>query len=424
MLSVRHGRAYNARFPEKLRLTVAKLYLISISGENRTGITSTLTSHLSRHHAHLLDIGQAVIHDALSLGVLVALPDDADIEALFVSLKNEFSHDEMLVRWQAIPESDYQHWVAQQGQQKHVVTLLGREISADALSRVASELARNKLDIYHITRLTGRIGLDQLGQSSQSCIEVLLRGAVADPVKFRSNLLELASDLDIDLAYQQDGIYRRNRRMVVFDMDSTLIRQEVIDELAEEAGVGEEVKAITESAMRGEIDFNESLQRRVALLEGLSETALESVMARIQLNDGAERLFRSLQRLGLKTAILSGGFTYFGERLQKQLGIDYIHANRLEIVDGKLTGKVLGEIINGDAKARLLRELADQNNLLPEQVIAVGDGANDLPMLRAAGLGVAFHAKPIVRESADQALSTLGLDAVLYLLGLSDAEAH
>ena len=403
---------------------MAKLYLISISGENRTGITSKLTSHLSHHHAHLLDIGQAVIHDALSLGVLAALPDDVDIETLFSSLKAEFSHGEMMVRWQSISERDYEHWVAKQGQQKHVVTLLGREISADALSKVTTELARNKLDIYHITRLTGRIGLDQLGQSSQTCIEVLLRGAVDYPLKFRSDLLALASDLDIDLAYQQDGIYRRNRRMVVFDMDSTLIRQEVIDELAEEAGVGREVKAITESAMQGEIDFNESLQRRVALLDGLSEKALQRVMERIQLNEGAERLFRSLKRLGLKTAILSGGFTYFGERLQTQLGIDYLHANRLEIVDGKLTGKVIGEIINGDAKARLLRELADSNNLLPDQVIAVGDGANDLPMLRAAGLGVAFHAKPIVRESADQALSTLGLDALLYLLGLSDADAR
>jgi phosphoserine phosphatase len=403
---------------------VAKLYLISISGENRTGITSALTSQLSQHHAHLLDIGQAVIHDALSLGVLVALPDDADTEGLFTSLRDEFSTSELLVRWQAIPREDYQHWVNQQGQQKHVVTLLGREISASALSQVTRELARNNLDIYHITRLTGRIGLDQLGKGSQSCIEVLLRGAVADAGKFRSDLLALASHLDIDLAYQVDDIFRRNRRMVVFDMDSTLIRQEVIDELAKEAGVGDEVSAITEAAMHGEMDFNQSLERRVALLAGLSENALEAVMSRIQLNEGAERLFRTLRHLGLKTAILSGGFTYFGERLKAQLKVDYLYANQLEIEDGKLTGRLVGEIINGDAKARLLRELAEREHLVPEQVIAVGDGANDLPMLRAAGLGVAFHAKPIVRESADQALSTLGLDAVLYLLGLSDADAQ
>ncbi len=403
---------------------MAKLYLISISGENRTGITSTLTRHLSQHQAHLLDIGQAVIHDALSLGVLVALPDEADVEILFNTLRSEFAHRDLLVRWQPIPEEDYIHWVNQQGQQKHVVTLLGREISAQALSHVTSELAANQLDIYHITRLSGRIGLDQLGKASQTCIEIMLRGSVPDPGKFRSNLLALASQLDIDLAYQVDGLFRRNRRMVVFDMDSTLIRQEVIDELAKEAGVGPQVSAITERAMRGEMDFNESLQQRVALLEGLPEAALQKVMQRIQLNEGAERLFRTLKRLGLKTAILSGGFTYFGERLQQHLGIDYVHANQLEIIEGKLTGRVLGEIVNGEAKARLLRELAEREHLVPEQVIAVGDGANDLPMLRAAGLGVAFHAKPIVRESADQALSTLGLDAVLYLLGLSDADAQ
>jgi phosphoserine phosphatase len=205
-------------------------------------------------------------------------------------------------------------------------------------------------------------------------------------------------------------------------MDSTLIQAEVIDELANAAGVGAEVARITESAMHGELDFSESFRNRLRLLKGLEESRLEAIARRLPLTDGAERLIGTLRKLGYKTAILSGGFTYFGRRLQKQLSIDYLHANELEIRDGRVTGEVVGEIVDGRRKALWLREIAAKENLSLEQVIAVGDGANDLPMLNIAGLGIAFHAKPVVKESARQSISNLGLDGILYLIGLRDRE--
>ena len=399
-----------------------QIYLFSITGPNRNGISSALTSIFARHCARVLDIGQAVIHDSLSLGVLVGLDESVNVKELKEDCRQAFTPMGLKVRAKAVEQKDYDHWVNQHGQQKHVLTLLAREISAEVLAKVTSVLSDNSLDIYHITRLTGRIPLESLDKGAQACIEFLVRGSVESASEFQQQLMELATQLDVDLAYQKDDLYRRNRRLVVFDMDSTLIKQEVIDELALEAGVGPQVSEITEQAMRGEIDFDESLQKRVALLKGLSEESLGVVADRLELNEGAERLINRLNHLGMKTAILSGGFNYFGEHLRQRLNMDYLHANRLEIVVGKLTGKVLGEIVNGECKARLLGEIATSEGLLLDQVIAVGDGANDLPMLGKAGLGIAFHAKPLVRETASHSLSRLGLDAILYLMGYSDAD--
>jgi phosphoserine phosphatase len=236
-------------------------------------------------------------------------------------------------------------------------------------------------------------------------------------------LLALTQTLDVDIAFQHDNVYRRNRRLVAFDMDSTLIQTEVIDELARLAGVGDRVASITEAAMRGELDFQQSFRRRVSLLKGLPESALNDVVARVPLMDGAERLITTLRKLGYKTAILSGGFTFMGRELQRRLGIDHLHSNELDIRDGVVTGEVKTEIVDGQRKAYYLGELARAEGLSMEQVIAVGDGANDLPMLKLAGLGIAFRAKPVVRQSANHAISTLGLDGILYLLGVRDREA-
>jgi phosphoserine phosphatase len=328
------------------------------------------------------------------------------------------------VRFTPVGQGEYQNWVEAHGQPRHIMTLIGTHLTArhlEALGRVATD---HGLNIDHIRRLSGRVSLVGPGSEPRSCIEFSLRGTPADASALRRQLLDLAQDLDVDIAFQVDDIYRRNRRLIAFDMDSTLIQTEVIDELAEAAGVGAEVAAITEAAMNGELDFCESLRRRVALLEGLSEETLYEMADRLPLTPGAERLVQTLRSLGYRTAILSGGFSIFGERLQKQLGIDFVFANRLEIKAGCLTGRVEGDVVDGQRKADRLRQLAEQEGIRIEQTIAVGDGANDLPMLDAAGLGIAFHAKPRVKASAEQVISNLGLDGILYLIGMSDREVQ
>lgn len=370
----------------------------------------------------MLDIGQAVIHDQLNLGILAAVPAGKDSEALVKAVQRGLLALEIQVMFSPITEQRYQSWVAQQGKARYIVTLLARKIEPEHLAAVATVTSEYDLNIDKIVRLSGRMELDESEDLGRACVEFSVRGEPKDAVQFKSALLELASHFDIDIAYQEDNIFRRNRRLVVFDMDSTLIDAEVIDELAHEAGVGDQVAAITEAAMQGEIDFKSSFTQRMALLKGLDASVLQSVAERLRLNEGAEHLISTLKKLGFKTAIVSGGFTFFGEYLQQRLGVDYVYANQLDIDDGQVTGRVTGEIIDGQRKAELLREIAEREGLMLQQVIAVGDGANDLPMLSIAGLGIAFRAKPLVKASAKQSISNLGLDGILYLLGYSDKD--
>jgi phosphoserine phosphatase len=394
--------------------------LIHVSGHDKPGLTHALTSILGRHHVRVLDIGQAVIHDGLALGILIELTDEMRSSALLTELLLEAHSLGVTIKFSASSAEEYGVWVAAQSKQRFIITLLGPVIGAAQIAAVSGVLAGANVNIDRIDRLSSRCPLEAAGRF---CAEFSASGAGVDEDFLRTSLAELTAGGEIDISFQHDSIWRRNRRLVAFDMDSTLIQGEVIDELAREAGVGEQVAAITEAAMRGELDFQASFRRRVGLLKGLPESALETVLQRIPLTEGAERLTGTLRRLGYKTAILSGGFTFFGRVLQQRLGIDHLHANELELRDGRVTGEVTGEIVDGARKAGLLRQLAAEQNLSLEQVIAVGDGANDLPMLRLAGLGIAFRAKPLVRASARQSLSSLGLDGILYLIGVRDREA-
>ncbi|MBT6593588.1 MAG: phosphoserine phosphatase SerB [Porticoccaceae bacterium] len=399
-----------------------ELFLINVWGQDKPGVTRVVTEVLSTFEVTVLDIGQAVIHDQLNLGILAAVPAGKDSEALVKAVQRGLLALEIQVMFSPITEQRYQSWVAQQGKARYIVTLLARKIEPEHLAAVATVTSEYDLNIDKIVRLSGRMELDESEDLGRACVEFSVRGEPKDAVQFKSALLELASHFDIDIAYQEDNIFRRNRRLVVFDMDSTLIDAEVIDELAHEAGVGDQVAAITEAAMQGEIDFKSSFTQRMALLKGLDASVLQSVAERLRLNEGAEHLISTLKKLGFKTAIVSGGFTFFGEYLQQRLGVDYVYANQLDIDDGQVTGRVTGEIIDGQRKAELLREIAEREGLMLQQVIAVGDGANDLPMLSIAGLGIAFRAKPLVKASAKQSISNLGLDGILYLLGYSDKD--
>jgi phosphoserine phosphatase len=403
--------------------------LIHITGQDRSGVTHALTRILAKHQLRVLDIGQAVIHDALALGILIEWTEAARSSPLLSDVLLEAHKLNLQVRFTAVTADEYQTWVTAQGKQRFIVTVLGPEITSADLARISGILAAHRLNIERIDRLSARVPLlaDEDSAAQRTCVEFMVSAPWAAmpfvETEVRAELAQLTQEFDIDIAFQQDDVYRRNRRLVAFDMDSTLIQAEVIDELAKEAGVGAKVAAITEAAMRGELDFRESFKRRVALLAGLPESALARVTERVPLMDGAGRLVGTLKKLGYKTAILSGGFTFFGRQLQERLGIDYLHANELEIENGMVTGRVAGDIVDGAAKARFLREIAEKEGLRLEQVIAVGDGANDLPMLRLAGLGIAFRAKPLVRQNARQAISTLGLDGILYLIGVRDREA-
>ena len=398
------------------------ILLITISGEDQPGFTAGLTAILADHSVSILDIGQSVIHATLSLGLLVELSENYAGEQVVEAVRNFALERDLRAVTSVVSPESYSYWVEAQGLARYIITLLARKITSDQLARVTAVISKHGLNIDSINRLSGRIPLGEPPALSKACVEFSARGSIRDSAVFRRELLEVAGVLEVDLAFQQDNMYRRTRRLVAFDMDSTLIEAEVIDELAKLAGVGEQVSAITERAMRGEIDFSESFRARVALLEGLEESALERVASELKITEGAEHLISTLRTLGYKTAILSGGFTYFAKHLQARLGMDYVYANELDIAQGVVTGKIQGEIVDGARKAQLLRQLADDLGINLQQVIAVGDGANDLPMLSIAGLGIAFRAKPLVQKSAEQSISTLGLDAILYLLGISDKQ--
>jgi len=399
-----------------------EIILLNVTGGDNPGQISALMEILAKNKAAILDIGQAVIHDHLSLGILFEVPTESESSPILKDMLFTAYELGLKLKFTPVSEEGYVKWISSQGKERYIITLIGRKIYAEPLAGIMEVLYSQSLSVDIINRLSGRIPLGEVNDKDMACIELSVRGTPCDKNSMRMKFLEISNDFGVDIAFQEDNPFRRNRRLVCFDMDSTLIQTEVIVELAKYTGVGDRVHEITESAMRGEIDFDESFRQRISLLKGIDESVLQEIAENLPITEGAERLINTLKKFGYKTAILSGGFTYFGQYLQTKLGIDYVFANELEIIDGKFTGNYIGEIVNGERKAELLKELASKEDIQLDQVIAVGDGANDLPMLNLAGLGVAFHAKPMVQESAEQALSTHGLDAILYMLGFRDRE--
>lgn len=397
-----------------------ELILIRVTGEDRPGLTASVTEILAKYDATILDIGQADIHNTLSLGILCKT-EEQHSGFIMKELLFKASFLGVTIRFYPITAKEYENWVGMQGKNRYILTLLGRKLSARQISAVTRILAEQGMNIDAIKRLTGRIPLDECDTKTRACIEFSVRGTPKDRIAMQEELMRLASELEMDFSFQLDNMYRRMRRLICFDMDSTLIETEVIDELADRAGVGEQVRAITEQAMRGEIDFKESFTQRVALLKGLDVSVMEDIAQHLPITEGVDRLMFVLKQYGYKIAILSGGFTYFGNYLKNRYGIDYVYANELEIENGKLTGRYVGEIVDGRRKAELLKLIAQVEHVHLAQTIAVGDGANDLPMLSEAGLGIAFHAKPRVVANAKQSINTMGLDGVLYFLGFKDS---
>ena len=402
-----------------------EILLMNVTGEDKPGVTSMIAEELAKYDANILDIGQALIHDNLALGLLAEFSDSHKTSEALKDLLFKIDAMGFSVKFTPVKNADYERWITGKNKDRFSITLLARRISAEHIAGVTQIVAAHKLNIDKIERLSGRVPVNENTENSKASIEFLVSGESEDTrqtAEIRREFFELAMRLDADIAFQEDDLFRRTRRLVCFDMDSTLIEAEVIDELAIAAGVGDQVIEITERAMRGELDFSESFAQRLALLEGLDESVLEGIAESLKLTEGCEKLIKTLNRYGFKTAILSGGFNYFGAYLQKKLGFDYVYANELDIVDGKVTGKVKGTIVDGEQKAKLLSEIAKKEGIELEQVVAVGDGANDLPMLSKAGLGIAFRAKPLVKERADHAISNLGLDGILYLMGYRDRE--
>lgn len=403
-----------------MQTTEAELILIRITGEDRPGLTASITEILAKYDTTILDIGQADIHNTLSLGILCKTEEQYS-GLIMKELLFKASSLGVTIRFYPVTTKEYADWVNLQGKNRYILTLLGRKLSAQQIAATTRILADQGMNIDAIKRLTGRIPLNECESRTRSCIEFSVRGTPKDRNTMQEQLMGLAAKLEMDFSFQLDNMYRRMRRLICFDMDSTLIETEVIDELAIRAGVGEQVKAITERAMRGEIDFSESFRERVALLKGLEVSVMQEIAENLPITEGVDRLMYVLKKYGYKIAILSGGFTYFGEYLQKKYGIDYVYANELEIENGKLTGRYVGDIVDGKRKAELLRLIAQVEKVDIAQTIAVGDGANDLPMLGVAGLGIAFHAKPKVAANAKQSINTIGLDGVLYFLGFKDS---
>ena len=405
----------------KAKETKEEQILIRITGKDRPGLTASVMEILARKDAKILDIGQADIHSTLSLGILIRIGDDASGQVMKELL---FKATELGVNigFAPVTDEEYENWVNRQGKHRYILTIIGRTLSAIQIEAATKVIAKQGLNIDSILRLTGRMSIMHPERNMRACIEFSLRGTPENRAAMQEELMRISSEMGVDFSFQKDDMYRRMRRLICFDMDSTLIQTECIDELADRAGVGAEVRAITESAMRGEIDFKESFTRRVALLKGLDSSVLEDIATKMPITEGVDRLMFVLKSCGYKIAILSGGFTYFGEYLQRKYGIDYVYANELEIDDnGKLTGRYVGDIVDGHRKAELLKLIAQVEKVNLAQTIAVGDGANDLPMISEAGLGIAFHAKPRVVANAKQSINTIGLDGVLYFLGFKDS---
>ena len=395
--------------------------LVRITGQDRPGLTASIMAILAKYDAQILDIGQADIHNTLSLGILIRM-DEVHSGQVMKDLLFKATELGVNIGFSPITDDEYEEWVGQQGKNRYILTIIGRSLSAKQIEAATKVLASQGLNIDSILRLTGRPSLLHPERNVRACIEFSLRGTPVDRSAMQAELMKLGADMGFDFSFQRDDMFRRMRRLICFDMDSTLIQTECIDELAMRAGVGDQVKAITESAMRGEIDFKESFTKRVALLKGLDVSVMQDIANKLPVTEGVDRLMTVLKRCGYKIAILSGGFTFFGEYLQRRYGIDYMYANELEIdEDGKLTGRYVGEIVDGHRKAELLKLIAQVEKVNLAQTIAVGDGANDLPMISQAGLGIAFHAKPRVVATAKQSINTIGLDGVLYFLGFKDS---
>ena len=395
--------------------------LVRITGQDRPGLTASVMSILARYGARVLDIGQADIHSTLSLGILIRM-DEAHSGQVMKELLFKATELNVNIRFSPISDDEYEQWVSRQGKNRYILTLIGRELTACQLEAASCVIRDQGLNIDAIRRLTGRISIRHPRKNNRACIEFSLRGEPIDNDAMQAQLMHFSAEMGLDFSFQEDDMYRRMRRLICFDMDSTLIQTECIDELARCAGVGEEVSAITAAAMRGEIDFKESFTRRVRLLKGLDASVMKDIAEHLPFTEGVDRLMSVLKTSGYKIAILSGGFTYFGEYIQKKYGIDYVYANELEIDnDGKFTGNYVGPIVDGYRKAELLRLIAQVEKINLAQTIAVGDGANDLPMISEAGLGIAFHAKPRVVANAQQSINTMGLDGVLYFLGFKDS---
>ncbi len=397
---------------------------MNVKGPDKPGQTASLTNILMQYDVNILDIGQSVIHDDLNLGIMFEVPKKAGSSPVLKDVLFKAYELGIDVKFTVIPAEQYSDWVAQQGKARYIVTIISHKLKAAHLAKVTSVIAEQGLNIDAISRLSGRPPIEDIEPQSKAVVEISVRGVPADLKKMKSDFMRISSESSLDIAFQEDNVFRRNRRLICFDMDSTLIQAEVIDELARRAGVGEQVSAITASAMRGEIDFRQSFLKRISLLKGLDESVMKEIAENLPITEGAERLFKTLKRYGYRTAILSGGFTYFGNYLKNKLDIDYVFANELEIVNGKLTGNNVGDIVDGARKAEILKLLAFKEDIHLEQVIAVGDGANDLPMLQLAGLGIAFHAKPKVKESAMHSISAGGLDSILYFLGFRDRDIN
>ena len=395
--------------------------LIRINGLDRPGLTAAIMQILARYGAQVLDIGQADIHNTLSLGILIRT-DESSSGQVMKDLLFKASELSVNIGFAPVSDDEYEAWVERQGRNRYILTIIGRQLSAAQIAATSEIITRQGLNIDSILRLSGRMSIVNPVKNVRACIQFSLRGTPADRNAMQAELMKMSAERGIDFSFQRDDMYRRMRRLICFDMDSTLIQTECIDELAERAGVGAEVKKITERAMRGEIDFRESFTERVRLLKGLDASVMKEIAETMPITEGVDRLMSILKQCGYKIAILSGGFTYFGEYLQRRYGIDYVYANELEIGDdGKLTGNYVGEIVDGHRKAELLKLIAQVEKVNLAQTIAVGDGANDLPMISEAGLGIAFHAKPRVAASAMQSIKTIGLDGVLYFLGFKDS---
>ena len=393
-----------------------EIILININGADRPGVTAALTEILAKNNAVILDIGQADIHNHLSLGILFQSTEGNSGDILKELLFKSYELD-VNIRFNPITEQEYSKWVGMQGKNRYIITILSRKLTAKQIAGVSRIVAEQDMNIDDIKRLTGRIPLDENARTPKASVEFSVRGTPKNKECMKAEFMKLSTELEMDISFQEDSMYRRMRRLICFDMDSTLIETEVIDELAIRAGVGDQVKAITEAAMRGEIDFCESFRQRCALLKGLDVSVMQEIAENLPITEGVDRLMRILKKVGFKIAILSGGFTYFGNFLKQKYNIDYVYANELEIENGKLTGNHVGDIVDGKRKAELLRLIAQVENVDIRQTVAVGDGANDLPMISIAGLGIAFHAKPKVKATAKQSISTIGLDGILYFLG-------